>query len=352
MVSSNDVQRLFLQAVLSRRALSQKLALKIWEKCIDAVKAANDTLDIPFSNDRNSWDNFISKINDSLNPLNLELAQMHDEFTGKEICVLVNRKGDEIAQLATDYSAVEITYFKAIVSINKLWYCSCPRTVMLFAMFQVEQIMLAPNESYTVSSLAALREVNALKANMTKAQAEVVLNSFVVKGWLVKSKRGRYSLSTRTLIELQPYLRTTYPDQIMECTLCMEMVTRGIACYTAQCKTRMHTHCFTSYMRRNQACPACKQNWSTGNKKLKHVGEAAFKEGQDQDGRRIRRRSTPESDEGEEDGMEVGQSQPSQHTRTQSKRKGKKKAIQDDSMDVDEEQATPPPRTQKRRGRR
>lgn len=59
---------------------------------------------------------------------------------------------------------------------------------MLFAMFQVEQIMLAPNESYTVSSLAALREVNALKANMTKAQAEVVLNSFVVKGWLVKSK--------------------------------------------------------------------------------------------------------------------------------------------------------------------
>ncbi|KAI0950549.1 hypothetical protein AcV7_008978 [Taiwanofungus camphoratus] len=201
MVSSNDVQRLFLQAVLSRRALSQKLALKIWEKCIDAVKAANDTLDIPFSNDRNSWDNFISKINDSLNPLNLELAQMHDEFTGKEICVLVNRKGDEIAQLATDYSAVEITYFKAIV----------------------EQIMLAPNESYTVSSLAALREVNALKANMTKAQAEVVLNSFVVKGWLVKSKRGRYSLSTRTLIELQPYLRTTYPDQIMECTLCMEV---------------------------------------------------------------------------------------------------------------------------------
>lgn len=41
MVSSADVQRLFLQAILSRRILSQKLAAKIWEKCIDAVKGAS-----------------------------------------------------------------------------------------------------------------------------------------------------------------------------------------------------------------------------------------------------------------------------------------------------------------------
>ena len=53
---------------------------------------------------------------------------------------------------------------------------------------QPEQIMLAPNESYCVSSLAALREVTHLKANMTKAQAEHVLGSFVARGWLVKSK--------------------------------------------------------------------------------------------------------------------------------------------------------------------
>jgi non-structural maintenance of chromosomes element 1 len=50
--------------------------------------------------------------------------------------------------------------------------------------------MLAPNESFTVSSMAALREVNLLpnKANMTKSQAEVVLGSFVAKGWLRKSR--------------------------------------------------------------------------------------------------------------------------------------------------------------------
>lgn len=48
--------------------------------------------------------------------------------------------------------------------------------------------MLAPNEAYSLSSLAALREVNTLKPVMSKTQAEVVLGSFVAKGWLIKSK--------------------------------------------------------------------------------------------------------------------------------------------------------------------
>ena len=99
--------------------------------------------------------------------------------------------------------------------------------------------MLAPNECYSLSSLAALREVNSLKTNMTKSQAEAVLNSLVVNGWLLKSKqvafhsclvlsnplhrRGRYSLSTRTLLELLPYLKSNYPDECLECTICMEV---------------------------------------------------------------------------------------------------------------------------------
>jgi hypothetical protein len=50
--------------------------------------------------------------------------------------------------------------------------------------------MLAPHESFCVSSLAALREVSSIKpkSNMSKAQAEVVLGSFVAKGWLLKTK--------------------------------------------------------------------------------------------------------------------------------------------------------------------
>jgi hypothetical protein len=48
--------------------------------------------------------------------------------------------------------------------------------------------MLAPREAFSVSSIASLRELQAAKINMTKSQAEVVLASFVAKGWLLKSR--------------------------------------------------------------------------------------------------------------------------------------------------------------------
>ncbi|CDO71235.1 hypothetical protein BN946_scf184863.g31 [Trametes cinnabarina] len=344
MVSSTDVQRLFLQAILSRRILSQKLAAKIWEKCIDAVKEANETLEIQYRDDRNSWDTFVANVNDALNPLDLEFAHLHDEVSGKEMYAVVNRKGDEIAQMATEYTPLEITYFKAVL----------------------EQIMLAPNESYCVSSLAALREVNSLKSNMTKSQAEATLNSFVARGWLLKSRRGRYSLSTRTILELQTYLRNTYENEILECTICMELVTRGIACYTPQCKTRMHTHCFNNYKRRNRQCPSCKQSWADADiNKLRPIGEAAYKEGQDLNRRRARRKSSEDAEddededgdgEHEEEPQEDGDAQPDVAVKPeptkQAKGKGKRKAVRDESMEADGDQGSPPPQTQRRRSSR
>jgi hypothetical protein len=38
MVSSLDVQRLFLQSAISRRVLSADLAIVIWKQCVEAVK--------------------------------------------------------------------------------------------------------------------------------------------------------------------------------------------------------------------------------------------------------------------------------------------------------------------------
>ena len=59
--------------------------------------------------------------------------------------------------------------------------------------------MLAPNESFCVSSLAALREVNSLKSSMTKSQAEATLTSFVAKGWLMKSRCGTITIPVDAL---------------------------------------------------------------------------------------------------------------------------------------------------------
>ncbi|KAH8106987.1 Nse1 non-SMC component of SMC5-6 complex-domain-containing protein [Cristinia sonorae] len=339
MVSSNDVQRLFLQAIFSRRIVTQKLAIKLWQKCVEAVQAEDETLEIPFSDTQEAWDEWVTQINKSLNPLDLELAHMIDQGNGRVLYALVNRKGDEVAQIATEYSATEIAYFKNLI----------------------EQIMLAPNETYCISSFAALREVGNLKPVMTKTQGEIVLNSFVSKGWLHFSRGGKYSLSRRSLLELQSYLKSAYPDEVLECTICFEMVTEGMSCKTPNCKARLHKHCYTVYRRRLDTCPTCSEKWGNDPAKVGEVGEGGFRDGQDKGKRRARRRSEGSDEEDEEepemnyDESQPSQSQPSQSQPARSQRKGKKKAVREDSMEVDDDEdaeATPPPTTQRRKSSR
>jgi len=108
MVSSNDVQRLFLQAVFSRGILSYQHALVLWAKCVDAVRgvsyphksaalpqlnlfstAADPTLDVSASNKRADWDAFVVSINRALNCLDLEFRHVMDESTGLEMYAVV-----------------------------------------------------------------------------------------------------------------------------------------------------------------------------------------------------------------------------------------------------------------------
>ncbi|KAN0076986.1 Nse1 non-SMC component of SMC5-6 complex domain containing protein [Tylopilus felleus] len=318
-VHSNDVQRLFLQAVFSRGILSFKHAQILREKCIDAVKAADPTLSIAFDDSRQAWDRFVSSINSSLNPLDLEFRHLMDEQTGKEMYAVVNTKDDEIAQMATDYTPLEIAYFKAVV----------------------EQIMLAPHEAYSVSSLAALREVGSLKPTMTKSQVEVVLASLVAKGWLLKSKRGRYSLSTRALLELLPYLKSNYADECLECTICLEIITRGASCNTANCKTRVHYHCFRKMRARRGQCPSCGSDWPQEATSLNPVGEAAVKDGQDES-RRTRRSTTASDEEEDEEEMRMEEEEDAEPSQPkQSQRRGKKKVVIAEDEDEDEEDEAP-----------
>ena len=109
MVSSLDVQRLFLQSAISRRVLSAELAKVIWKQCVEAVKglvfvlsrlflthsktgntttAADNTLQINASI-ANDWGEFLASLNKSLDPLDLELSRIRNEVTGKEMYALV-----------------------------------------------------------------------------------------------------------------------------------------------------------------------------------------------------------------------------------------------------------------------
>lgn len=96
-----------------------------------------------------------------------------------------NRKGDEIAQVASDYSPAELAYFKVLVRLRRF---PLDPLFMCLRRAQVEMIITAPNSSYCLSSMAALRESQSLKTTFTKTHAERVLDTFVARGWLYKSK--------------------------------------------------------------------------------------------------------------------------------------------------------------------
>ena len=174
-------------------------------------------------------------------------------------------------------------------------------------------------------------------------------------------RKGRYSLTTRTIVELQTYIANTFPNDTLNCTICHEMVFRGIRCYTRNCEGVLHSHCYAGYKRARQTCPVCDAPWNGDSEgKLKKIGEGAFVEGQDKHAR-ARRRADDDEDEDEEEvvyrededeGAEAGgNTQPSQRqkkgkgkvtAKASAKGKGKGKAREESmEVDVEEEEAVP-----------
>ena len=87
-----------------------------------------------------------------------------------------------------------------------------------------------------------------------------------------------------------------------------QIVTRGIGCFTANCKARLHDHCFTNYRNSKHKCPACTADWSANEKRLLFVGEKAA--GADDAKRRERRKKSGAGSDEEEEGE--GEGEPSQ----------------------------------------
>ncbi|EUC62210.1 Nse1 non-SMC component of SMC5-6 complex protein [Rhizoctonia solani AG-3 Rhs1AP] len=317
-VSKSDYKRLFLQAMLQRRWASEATVKMLFLKCMEATQEINPTLIQPYQENEFVADggkSFVTEINQDLEKFDLRFSSSRDECTGETLWAIINTKQDAATMLATEYNATEIQYFKLVV----------------------EQIMLAHNEAYSIPATAALREVSQLQGKgMTKAEAEHVLSSFVAKGWIMKSKRGRYSLAPRALLELQTYLRDTYPDEFAECTTCLEPVTKGVACRTNNCAARLHFHCYAVVVRaareRGVQCPTCGSSWKDDN--VRKIGEDAVKG--DQMHRRVTRGEEEEEPEEEDFEAELEEAQ---------------NAGSEDDMDIDVDQSTQRSSTKGKKGK-
>lgn len=151
----------------------------------------------------------IAEINADISELDFEIRRTVRQTDGKHIWVLCNTISDQLIQLATVHTSNEIAYFKAL----------------LYEMFVTNNTRRA--EVLAVASMDAVRQAN--KVGLSKPQAEMALKQFVAEAWLQKSQHGFYSLTARSLMELQGYLKDTFNDDGMEaiktCHACKDFIT-------------------------------------------------------------------------------------------------------------------------------
>ncbi|KAG9296433.1 hypothetical protein G9A89_015025 [Geosiphon pyriformis] len=230
--SYTNAHRLFLQASIAERVFLESKGLEIYKRVCEVTKNMFHQQD---------FEPFLDTINKRLNSMDMEFRKSLDESTGEALWALVNTSEDEIAKLATEYTPLEISYFKILI----------------------DMIVRADDEAFSVSAISALRECSRVKPPMTKNAAEQLIQRFVDDKWLVKSLSGRYSMSPRTILELQNYLKQEFDDEIKECTLCFDIVTKGQRCIVQQCSVRLHQHCAQRYFssQSEKVCPTCKANW-------------------------------------------------------------------------------------------
>lgn len=230
-----DAHRLFLQASLSERFFTEATAIEIYRKAYEATAVQ----------DQETFTEFMTTLNTKLNSIDLEFRKSHNEEDGSAVWALVNTNGDEIAKMATEYTPIEISFFRRLI----------------------ELIVTADDESFSVSSITALKEVVKLKTSISKSNGEILLQRFVDDKWLSRSRGGRYSLSLRSILELQYYLKKEFEDYLSECILCYDIVTKGQRCEMAQCKARFHHHCARRYFdsKNIKKCPNCEIAWDSSN---------------------------------------------------------------------------------------
>ncbi|KAG8861165.1 hypothetical protein FRB96_003115 [Tulasnella sp. 330] len=294
---SHDVDRLFIQALMTRRVVSEVLLKKLFVKSKAAVLSVDKDVQVSDLD----WPTFLARVKSSLDVLDLNIARTVDEETGHGVYALVgsstllfrllyslmhqvdlgsmntfgtwrqvNTVGDEVSKLATEYPAEHIVYFRHI------------KLIMKDLSMKVEQIMTAPRQAFSISSMAALSELASLpepvRKKITKIQAQALLNSFVARGWLAKSQVFALGHNARK-------------------------------------------------------CPTCNAPWPNSGA-LKEVGEGAVKDGDREPRRQIDRSGSQEGEEeadaeGQEEDVDVndaeGPSQNQNGKKKQRQRKGNRK---------------------------
>ena len=205
------MRQALVQVLLARRVMHLDDAQRAWARICDA------------SGSREAFADALTAANAGLADVGLEARSVRDQETGAPLVVLMNTRGDALAEGATPFTSSELAFVRAVVDA-----ASVP-------------------DRFSVASLDALALA---QPPLTKRAAAELLRHLVQRGWLAE-RSGRYALAPRALCELDAYLR----DHVPECGVCYELVTLGGRCGTDGCSGALHTYCV------RDTCAVCGAAW-------------------------------------------------------------------------------------------
>nr|XP_007986632.1 non-structural maintenance of chromosomes element 1 homolog isoform X4 [Chlorocebus sabaeus] len=223
-----DVHRRFLQLLMTHGVLEEWDVKRLQRHCYK-VHDRNATVD--------KLEDFINNINSVLESLYIEIKRGVTEDDGRPIYALVNLATTSISKMATDFAENELDLFRKALEL------------------------IIDSETGFASSTNILNLVDQLKGKkMRKKEAEQVLQKFVQNKWLIE-KEGEFTLHGRAILEMEQYIRETYPDAVKICNICHSLLIQGQSCET--CGIRMHLPCVAKYFQSNAEprCPHCNDYW-------------------------------------------------------------------------------------------
>ncbi|XP_059172233.1 non-structural maintenance of chromosomes element 1 homolog [Physella acuta] len=219
----------FLQSFLSKGILNGKEVKTLMTECGVQIDSTDEMLKC------------VHTANEAIAPFNLEIKKGIQEDDGANFYCLVNTVETPISRLSSTYTPNELELFKKLI----------------------EQIV--DTDEGKVGSLAALTLTDRLEKQMGKEEAQDFFNRLEQDKWIKKNADGKLSLSVRSILELEQYLKDVYPDFIKLCNICSKICLLGQTC--SHCGIKLHLRCAQTLFAKQgevKKCPArdCRAAWS------------------------------------------------------------------------------------------
>lgn len=274
----DDTNRAFLQALMGRGSLTFEQGQQV----LAAIFSVKDGGDIkPASVTRDEFDTYINAASDAVGQYDYEIRSAVHQATKERSWALVNTASDPTTQLATTFTADEISFIKRVLDAIFDTY-NTPRMEKMSITIQEAITLSRPPRHAPDASTGEATQINSADRGLRHSDVHRVMDELVAGNWLEKSPDGFYAPAPRALTELRNWLLDTYNDpdapagewqRIKNCEACREVVTHGQRCAERDCPARIHDICEEAMWRARRArtCPRCEKGW-TGDK---FVGERA-----------------------------------------------------------------------------